>query len=261
MSWIPLDTVVRDAQERLGYEHNHMYSKIYKYMVRGVQEVHTDFGGKWVVKRKWVDVQDGRAYMPEDFVNYVQVGVVDRGNLIALTVNPIMAAPTFDDCGNIPRVNGGDPQQTEYSGPQSRSTQWAGYDLGNWNDWYGASAHGGGWSRDGNYYKFNAEKGWIDFNSKSSVTQIVLDYISTGYKPGEKNHVHVFWREFLILYAMWQMKLYESFRKPSLMGAVNQWERKTAIERLKTYKRCVTEPMYEWSDMVMRQFGRGPKPQ
>jgi hypothetical protein len=247
-----LDTIVRNFCGRQGDNYSHEYGKVYSLMVDCVKELWYDIVGQYGIKETEIEVVDGRAYFPRDYIKYVLIGTVEKGNLIALTMNPHMYTSGLDDCGNPVRSAGGDPQKTDQSDNYA--------DDYIWGRWYyaerGAQAYGGGWSNRDAYYKVNENGEYLDVNSDFPYDTVILRYLSSGYNPGEITMVPSFFTQALIKYARWQIAEDGSDREYARAG---NYKREYTIEKVRAWDRANAEPMYEMIAAQRQSFGFYPK--
>ena len=252
-----LDEVVRDYCMRINDPHLTQYVLVYNHMVAGLREFNYDIMNS--PKRAYLEVDTTlrRAWLPEDFVNYVQVGFCFNGNVIALGSNKKMCAPP-DNCGNRPAVQHGNVKGGRFSEKEDADSYFAqGYFLesvsrngGFQGRLYG---HGGGYNRHG-YYNVNKSGGFIDFSSEMTLDQVVLDYISDGYEVGKTTYIHVFAKEALIEYAFWKMAKYRPNKDVNDHRNEQSGRRDFFREKRTLLQRMTSFPLYEFTAAGRRGY-------
>lgn len=250
------DEIIRDYCSRKGDHHLNRYAEFYNLGVACLKELHYDILNM-NIKREYLQVDPDlrRAYLPRDYVNYVQVGQCIQGNVINLGVNPRMCTPPPNDCGNIPPVNEGNVKGVPKDSDETILTGSGllinvGPDGANLGRIYG---HGGGYNTRG-YYKVDAKRGWIDFSSEFEGSEIILDYVTTGYEPGKTTYVHVFAKETIIAWINWQRLENEAETNSRLHRSSANARREFFRCKTKLSHRVSTDPLYEFTAASRRAY-------
>jgi hypothetical protein len=201
--YITLDSVVTSWLARKK-EPMHKYAHALSYAIDGLKELHYDVMGEVKTVVLPIDANTKSVNFPPDYSNYTKVGVCVNGNLITLGLNPYMCTEVkHDDCGDIDTFEGGNLKGTKYNVDSDGEPSWGGYWFYNYNGSGGAAyGHGGGFSKIG-YYKEDREHRRFLFNSDIRAQEIVLEYVTNGYAPGELTLVWEQAKDALIAWIEW----------------------------------------------------------
>lgn len=208
--FVTLDEVVKSYLLRSD-KTTHDYAKLLAIAIDGLAELHYDVMG--AVKSVEIEVNPSTNSIdfPQDYVNYTKIGVIRNGNLILFGLNPYMATNVpVDDCGNPLKVNGGNlkgvPTQDENSNIDADGSPW-GYWFYGYGYSYTTYGHGGGYSKLG-YYKEDRANRRILFDSGMTERKVVLEYVTSGYVPGETTLVDAQAKQCLMDWIHWQSQAF-----------------------------------------------------
>lgn len=264
--WVQLDEIEREAEARLTEYYGHYYGDIHDIAVRCVKELNYDTAN--TPKRIWLEVDRSlqRAVLPDDFVNYVTIGVEVNGILVALGYNPRMCRPRPDECGAQELGEGGIPsglkEQWELADGAANPFWFRPWQYAYWpnaNDVPHMYGHGGGWNQRG-YYRIEKHGGWIDFNPAFNWDHVLLEYISNGFAPGSTTQVPEMMSEAIICYCLWKFfgkkKITETGRRFQELGQLEadyfqQW----VVQKRKAAQRQTNNSLYEITAAKRRSFG------
>lgn len=171
-----LDKIVREfLVESLGAEQiDNRYSRLLQIAINGLRDLHFDrpSDNSFAV----LDVNDNDTVtLPNDYIDYIRIGVCFNGSIIALGENPIMCPPSTNDCGEItvdqPTTNP-IPTSLIYDYPLGYPANGVGFST------YNLYGVGGGQNRLG-MFKIFKEDGYIALQSlDTNFNQIILEYVS-----------------------------------------------------------------------------------
>jgi|DEB0MinimDraft_4_1074332.scaffolds.fasta_scaffold24588_2 hypothetical protein len=196
-----LDDVIRGYMVEKGHNVDKDYQRIYQIAVRGLKDLWFDVTGTPAFVNIVLD-SNGQADLPEDFLNFIRVGVINvYGELISLGENQRLAfVQNTDACGNDTRFPVQRPLNTNEV-----------YPVGSVNSVH-SNAHGevtGGFygvtGRVGiGEYKINYETNQIMVSNVTSYGTLVLEYLSNLTRSGADYDVHEFLVEPLYAWIEWK---------------------------------------------------------
>ena len=171
-----LDYIVHAVLADLGENHTRNYAYYLHWAFAGFRDL--NLYGQSTVKTKWITMSDTNTIcLPDDFVDYISVGITLCGRVFLLSLNDSMSPQKCVECpvpiDQIPAKNfhgfdGIFPYYYFFSGA-FRGGQYVGEQF----------AMGGGWNSHG-YFKIDRERKEIQFKSVVPRAEIVLEYLSTG---------------------------------------------------------------------------------
>lgn len=103
-----LDEVIREIMISMGMEaDSKKYVRFYQLGIQALQIARSETAGALFYKKQVsIPVNEaGVAPFPQDFEDYLYVGICYQGTMIALTYSPDMCPPMTDDCGDLMAVN------------------------------------------------------------------------------------------------------------------------------------------------------------
>ena len=242
--YTPIDEVIREACQDVGDDFFHYWHTMYRYGIRCFEEMKMDIANRPTIVHLPVDQDTKTVALPTNFVNYITVGVEQRGIIWALGYNPQMCRPSKTDCGEDVLGEGGLPNGlTRQIGLRNEDGSLQGWGEGYWNyDWntydgerYGGQkvyGLGGGWNQRG-YYKVMHEDGIILLNPEFNWTEIVLVYVSRAYEPGSITYIPDMLKECIINYCKW--KWFEFKTNTSGKQEMRDFNNKAMIHREQYY--------------------------
>lgn len=169
-----LDEIVREYMiESLGSSQiDNRYARLLQIAITGLKDLYYDRPG--LTKFTTITIEDNdTALLPNDYIDYVRIGVCFNGTVFALGENANMCPPEFDDCGNTeicqPHERTGSVADGYfYSWPYTENMQLAGKQWG----------VGGGNNGIG-YYKVWPEHGFISLQARDTqFDSIILEYVA-----------------------------------------------------------------------------------
>ena len=244
--YITLSECVNAYLVRRGETSSHHFAKYLGITIDGLADLNYDVGGQQSVKTVElpIDPATNSIPFPQDMVNYTKVGTCVNGNVIMLGINTSMCPiPPTNDCGTPEAMAGGflngqlnnpvdgTPAEAPYGG-------YTFYNAGNYGTQFG---HGGGYSFA--YYRPNWENRRFYFTHPFGFSEILLEYISNGYKPGEITLVHAFMKEPLIAWMGW---MDVEYNRNANMGEKDQRAKRYALAKRQLGHRNRSWTYYEF---------------
>lgn len=175
------------------------YARLMQIAISGLRDLHNDrpstnkFATLPILSNHTVT-------LPNDYIDYVRIGVCYNGSVIALGENPIMCPPHTDDCGNIevdqpsfPTVPDAYPTYP-YGAPFLISGAYSGrmYGIGGGNNSIG-------------YYKVFKDEGYIALQAMSGeFDEIILEYVGDLTQVDGQFVVHPFDVEAVKAWMWWK---------------------------------------------------------
>lgn len=250
--YITLDEVVTSWLARKK-QPMHRYAHALSYAIDGLKELNFDVLAEIKTVVLPIDSATKSVNFPADYSNYTKVGVCVNGNLITLGLNPYMCTEAmYDDCGNLDTFVGGNLKGLQYNVSEGEP-EWGGYWFYNYEG--GAMfGHGGGFSRHG-YYKEDREHRRFLFNSDIRASEIVLEYVTNGYRPGETTLIWEQAKDALIAWIEWIDCRYDA--KTAQYAELKKREFALARRNLGLRKTSITPE--EFVQMNRRNYKMTPK--
>lgn len=240
-----LDQIVRETMIELGLESEHQYRRLYQIGVNGWREMHYDDIGEVKIVRLPVDTTMYTVDLPIDYINMVNIGIVDlNGVFRALGSEKNLALPrSVDDCGDdtitlqqnlntgqaVSALSGG---AFYFSGYHSdglsenfRNGELIGrmYGIGGGNNMFGA-------------YRIDQENSRIQLNSSFSYSTVVLEYIADPMAGDDEVKVHEFAADSIRCYILWR---YSLAKTGTPLGLIDMRKRDFYNAKQKTQDRLV----------------------
>lgn len=196
---VTMDEVIGNFLLRAQLGSSDSYARAYNFAVRGFKDLMIDLGGN--IKTVELPILSNKtAQLPEDYLNYIRVGVVNNlGELATFTRNDQL---TFHEECCDDRLS----QPTLDTRPEF---WWDGYAQGN-NIWYYGSGY---WNRSYGIgsvnklgdFRIDETSRLILFGFKTRhLDHVILEYISYPTSTDGKYLVHPLLAESLLLYIDWQ---------------------------------------------------------
>lgn len=252
--YITLDEVVTSWLARKK-QPMHKYAFALSYAIDGVKELHYDVAGEVKTVVLPIDANTKSVNFPADYSNYTKIGVCINGNLITLGLNPYMCTEVkYDDCGDLTTFEGGNLKGMQYNVDAEGEPSWGGYWFYNAGGNGAMYGHGGGFSKHG-YYKEDREHRRFLFNSDIRASEIVLEYVTNGYTPGETTLVWEQAKDALIAYIEWIDCRYD----PKTANYAEVKKREYALARKQLALRVTSITMEEFVQMNRRNYKMTPK--
>lgn len=215
MSYIKLDTILRNYCREHGGTYLHKWGHYYPHALNAVKDIDASFGSSHGVLYRFVPVEGGRAFIPGDITVVSEVGIMVGGHFQQLHLDQNMM-DRDDDCGaltpsesvnpDIPSVrsNGKTQAPILYTGQVGGGTITGGYGGyyggGYGTGWFGGGyglgycGYGQGWrmytpAQGGmksiyGYYRIFAERGYVLLEKDCPFDHIVLKCHTRSFTPG-----------------------------------------------------------------------------
>lgn len=199
-NYVTLNEVVKSHLIDIGETTEHLYQRCLHFAFDGLKDLHFDTVRQ--VKTVKLTMSEAKTIpLPNDYVNYVKVGLVfgDRVKTI-LVNNKIEKFHDVDECGNPA------PKATEgfLNGFPVGITTFGGYFF---NNYLGGSFYGfGGTCYIAGYCTVDKARGEILFASEVENTDVYLEYITNGINPSGDSVIDPFAAKALKWYISWQRK-------------------------------------------------------
>jgi len=195
---ITLDELVRTYLIEEGDSTLHRYSRTLMHAISGLHELNMDTSG--VPTEVYLDIESNNTVpLPDDFIEYTIVGVLDNGNIHYLGHNTAMGLRgNVDNCGNINKnqidIENDGNDGVVYSYGASRNGESSGKMFG----------LGGGGNRYG-YFKIDYANNYISLQDMDvSFSSIYLQYIADISKVDGQYVVHPYITEALKSWIFWK---------------------------------------------------------
>lgn len=177
MAQYTLEDIVKEYIIEIGESNFNKFARFYQYAVSIFREIHYDVSA--IPKSTVINTSDnGSANLPDDYVNYIRIGVIDSNNLFRDLgfSNDIAPKLVFDSCGNPASAeSSGTPPNNIADGllasPEGVSSNYRNGEI------VGGFFGVGGGNNNLGYYKIDAVNRVISFN-KLSQAQVVLEYLA-----------------------------------------------------------------------------------
>lgn len=220
---VTLKNIVANVQNDMNDYSSGNYKRLMQFAIRGLKELNIFHLDNVTTAR--LDVSDiNTVTLPNDFLNFIAVGVPYRGKLWTFTENKLLIIPQSMDCGV-------DEIDVDYG---------EGVDISE-EGWYlGYGTRGG---KNDYYLKKDFINNRIILSGFNS-TWVILKYISTGVKNYEETYVPGIAQETLIAYVHHRRKLHD--RK---FSATERYEAKQEylyeVEKLELAQMPSVDEMYD----------------
>lgn len=251
-NYITLDSVINDYIDA-SEQSVHKYAKLYNIAYRGMEELGLDFFYKIRTVKVPVDTTNYTAQLPNDYVNYTKIGVLNsRGEIIPLTFNrkltnyadqqPDRLALTQDNT-LVDWYNQNYPLFYNY---------WDGYGFTNIYGYPSGSPFVGQFSIDDS-------NGVILLNENFYYDYLMIEYLASP-NPDEKYMIPLQFREAMIAWLAWQDIAYLPTSRKGNLGdkrdRKNNYfnERRLANAR---FKPLYLDETYEWNLANQRMTVKG----
>jgi hypothetical protein len=185
-----------------------------------------------------------------DYVDYIKIGIIINGKWWILGLNnKITLRRTELNAATSALIFKGQDSNLEITSSYFFAPH---YVQGQFvNSLYGM---GGGFSRS--YYRIDTEKRLIQFDTQVPVTQIALEYISTGIKPDGSTVIPRYMLETIVAYIHWQLKLHRE--------DITRFEKRELKEEFIEQENIMNGFVYsfnptEYLDMTYSTFRQGAK--
>lgn len=224
-----MDTLVREACMEVGDDGLHNALNMYRYGTRLLQDMNLGMDKSPEYAYLTPDPTTKTVTLPEDYVNYVAVGIEHNGIFWALGYNPRMCRPKVDDCGEPVLGDGGLVTGTRHqiflrNSEDEASGAWYGnyWTDASWWPNYGQQEFGlgGGYNTFG-YYKVVPKDGVIMFNPSFNWGAVVLIYIKKAYCAGKKTLVPEMMTEALLTGMIW--KFFQFKKNTTIRGEMRDY--------------------------------------
>lgn len=207
---IPISEVVTTYLDRKWESGMHLWARAYSAAVDTLADLSMDVMNRHKIVALPVDAATRTVALPSDYVNYIMIGRNIDGNIVAYGYNPRLAPPKEDECGDEEPNTGGNIKGGTEADPSVFP------EVGYWYWTNGRTAfnvgraygHGGGFNADG-YYRVDEDGHRIIFSSNMEDSEILLQYITSGFKPGEETLIPIEAKECLIRGIHWRTIQYK----------------------------------------------------
>lgn len=180
-----LKTIIANVLNDLDGGNMAHYKKYMQWAIRGYKELKLFALPIATTVRLPVNSDIYSVTMPDDFVNFVAIGIPYNGKLWTFSEYKDLIPTTTEDCGQ-------ETQDTDFG---ENITQ----DTGEYIYNYGAS---GGINQY--YYKKDFGNNRVLLNGSPTLTNVVLKYVSTGVNIGSQTFIPKVAEEALIAYIHWK---------------------------------------------------------
>tara|TARA_B100000497_G_C7691985_1_gene421076 strand:+ start:2346 stop:3107 length:762 start_codon:yes stop_codon:yes gene_type:complete len=190
--YVTIDEVVRSVLIEEGQYTNHKLLQYTDFAVRTLKELNFDVVQNIrSIELVPHDVNKTRYDLPQDFVNYVKIGICTNGVVAPLGEAPgLCLVESYDDCGYVvsrtPDVSFETPIDTVYWFEGLKNGEFVGKRFG---------ARGGQNSKG--YYRVDRENNQLLVDSIAAGSTIIMEYISDGTTADGNMKVHSFAEEAL----------------------------------------------------------------
>lgn len=199
-SYVTLDSVINNVINDAHGASEHSYMRYLQWGIRGVKKFNFDITSSFKAVSIPVTAT-GTINLPPDFVDYLVIGIIASGRVVALTRNTSMNMATdVNDCGqNILTQRGTNARQIP---GVFQDAGWYFYNYRNGQNLGQIFGYGG--IRENEGYRIDREKGIIQFTNNMVGSDIYMEYASDGLTYTGDTLVHVHTEEALIQWIHWK---------------------------------------------------------
>lgn len=233
LSFITIDSVIKDYLGEGEYD-QHKYFKVWHIAFRGFEDLGIDFF--YQVKAIKLPILDNMTvYLPEDYLNWTKVGVLnDRGEIIPLYYNDKLTTYADFSPDRIEKTTDDTLFDWNEWGVNTWMNYWNGY---NYVNVYGVPS---GAPFVGNF-KIDTATGLIILNQNYGYNYLMLEYVASP-KQGQEYYLPVQFREALLSWIWWKDSKAASVRRGQIgimrdLKSDYYRERRNAIAKYKPIRK------------------------
>ena len=211
---VPLDYIVHRVLMDRDDNSMRFYKKFLQYAIDGYTKLNLHSIETIRVAYLEVDENTKSVDLPEDYLFYTKIGYNKGGVAHTLSLNEdIMLMRKTDDCGNDVNENQslcGDPDSGNVLSLVSLPYSGYYYTPHYRNGQFVAELYGGrGNQNNAGYYRIDKQRRKIVFNSEIAVSEIILEYKSSGVSADGSTMISREYVPTLVAYVHWQLKEYK----------------------------------------------------
>lgn len=184
--YVPLQSVVYDFLVEQGDYSDENYFRWLQVAIRGFRNLNINTLNTFKVDYLSMDADTRSARLPSDYIDWIKVGILNNGRVEILNHNKSIFV---DDA--VPEVAPGEEQRFYYI-PHYYNGQYITH-------LYGVM---GGYA--GSMFNINAERGLIRFSSRIPLSNVIIEYVSSGISADGATYIPVRASEALLEFLVWR---------------------------------------------------------